>query len=89
MANRDLSKQRRYWLQQFEDDVPVLNMPTDYPRPSIKTTNGNMMTFHFDEALKTQLQSYVEQHQMTDFMFLLVQLWCYFTSIHAKMTLLS
>ena len=69
MANRDLSKQRRYWLQQFEDDVPVLNMPTDYPRPSIKTTNGNMMTFHFDEALKTQLQSYVEQHQMTDFMF--------------------
>ena len=67
MANRDLSKQRRYWLQQFEDDVPVLNMPTDYPRPSIKTTNGNMMTFHFDEALKTQ--SYVEQHQMTDFMF--------------------
>ncbi|MDT0478405.1 condensation domain-containing protein, partial [Streptomyces sp. DSM 41014] len=38
MAHRDLSIQRRYWLQQFEDGVPVLNMPTDYPRPSIKTT---------------------------------------------------
>ena len=30
MAHRDLSIQRRYWLQQFEDGVPVLNMPTDY-----------------------------------------------------------
>lgn len=69
MAHRDLSIQRRYWLQQFEDGVPVLNMPTDYPRPSIKTTHGQMLTFHFDKNLKSQLQNYVEKHQMTDFMF--------------------
>ncbi len=69
MAHRDLSKQRRYWLQQFENEVPVLNMPTDYPRPSIKTTKGDMLVFHYEHKLKEQLKSYVEQHQMTDFMF--------------------
>lgn len=69
MAQRDLSTQRHYWLEQFEDGVPVLNMPTDYPRPSIKTTHGHMMTFHYDQTFKSQLKSYVEQHQITDFMF--------------------
>ncbi|WP_145115990.1 condensation domain-containing protein, partial [Staphylococcus argensis] len=58
-----------FWLQQFENQVPILNMPTDYPRPSIKTTNGNMLTFHYNRQIKQQLKSYVEQHQVTDFMF--------------------
>ncbi|MDK8169089.1 condensation domain-containing protein, partial [Staphylococcus warneri] len=69
MVHRDLSKQRHFWLQQFENQVPILNMPTDYPRPSIKTTNGNMLTFHYNRQIKQQLKSYVEQHQVTDFMF--------------------
>ena len=69
MVHRDLSKQRHFWLQQFENQVPILNMPTDYPRPSIKTTNGNMLSFHYNHQIKQQLKSYVEQHQVTDFMF--------------------
>ncbi|MEJ7304585.1 condensation domain-containing protein, partial [Staphylococcus caprae] len=39
------------------------------PRPSIKTTNGNMLSFHYNHQIKQQLKSYVEQHQVTDFMF--------------------
>ncbi|MEJ7376329.1 hypothetical protein, partial [Staphylococcus caprae] len=69
MVHRDLSKQRHFWLQQSENQVPILNMPTDYPRPSIKTTNGNMLSCHYNHQIKQQLKSYVEQHQVTDFMF--------------------
>ena len=52
----DLSKQRHFWLQQFENQVPILNMPTDYPRPSIKTTNGNMLTFHYNRQIKQRIE---------------------------------
>jgi len=33
MLTRDLSDQKDYWLTQFEDEIPVLELPIDYPRP--------------------------------------------------------
>ena len=59
-------------------------MPTDYPRPSIKTTNGNMLTFHYNRQIKQQLKSYVEQHQVTDFMFFASAIMVLCTNIHVR-----
>lgn len=38
-----------YWLQQFSDDIPFLDLPTDHPRQSPRTYHGNRI----DQTLTT------------------------------------
>jgi amino acid adenylation domain-containing protein len=38
-------KQETYWLDRFKDGVPILNLPTDHPRPSVQSFAGDY--FHF------------------------------------------
>ena len=40
MRQRDLSHQENYWLQQFGDNVPVLDLPYDYARPKEQSHIG-------------------------------------------------
>ncbi|RBL90508.1 non-ribosomal peptide synthetase [Chitinophaga flava] len=35
-----LESHKRYWLGQFDGDVPVLELPSDKVRPAVKTYNG-------------------------------------------------
>jgi non-ribosomal peptide synthetase component F len=39
------SKQEEFWLAQFGDGVPVLDLPTDYERPEIRSFKGEIVTF--------------------------------------------
>ena len=32
MRTRDISSQQNFWMKQYEEDVPVLNLFTDYKR---------------------------------------------------------
>jgi amino acid adenylation domain-containing protein len=40
-----------YWLSQFTDDVPVLDLPTDRPRPPRKTYTSEREDYLLDAAL--------------------------------------
>jgi amino acid adenylation domain-containing protein len=35
-----IKEQEKYWLKQFSDEVPVLNLQTDFSRPALKSFNG-------------------------------------------------
>ncbi|MCP4154351.1 MAG: AMP-binding protein, partial [bacterium] len=39
-------RQEEYWLKKFPGEKPVLNLPTDYPRPLIQKFEGEII--HFD-----------------------------------------
>jgi len=41
----------QYWLGQYRDNVPVLNLPTDYPRPSVRTYKSHRIDFPMDPVL--------------------------------------
>lgn len=43
-----LVKQRDYWHNKLLGSQPALNLPTDFPRPSVPTFKGSVMTFTFD-----------------------------------------
>ncbi|BAY60049.1 amino acid adenylation [Calothrix brevissima NIES-22] len=47
-----------YWQQQLAGELPVLNLPTDHPRPSVQTYRGASVPFQLNakltEKLKTQ-----------------------------------
>jgi amino acid adenylation domain-containing protein/non-ribosomal peptide synthase protein (TIGR01720 family) len=44
-----LEEQKKYWLREFEGEIPVLNIHTDYPRPSVQSFEGNRINFEIDE----------------------------------------
>ncbi|MDQ1355259.1 MAG: hypothetical protein QG657_5569, partial [Acidobacteriota bacterium] len=40
-----IEEQETYWLNMFAEEVPALNLPTDYPRPSIQSFEGSRVEF--------------------------------------------
>jgi fengycin family lipopeptide synthetase D len=51
-----LNRQERYWLRQYEDKIPELDLPTDYPRPEVQLFAGNILHDEIPcdtEALRT------------------------------------
>jgi amino acid adenylation domain-containing protein len=66
-----LRNDREYWLGQFSDDIPALNMPHDFARPSTKTFNGQTLRFAFKESNASFLQQYSEENGVSLFVVLL------------------
>jgi amino acid adenylation domain-containing protein len=61
----------QYWLSQFGDSVPVLDLPTDRPRPSVRTYNGARVSVMLDAALVSRIKGRSAQQGSTLFMTLL------------------
>lgn len=66
-----LQKHRDYWQHIFGKQIPVLQMPSDFSRPPIKTYHGDRVNFVLDKALVTAMRTISRQEDGTLFMFLL------------------
>ncbi|HEX6291101.1 MAG TPA: amino acid adenylation domain-containing protein [Herpetosiphonaceae bacterium] len=60
-----------YWQQQLAGLPPLLDLPTDHPRPSVQTTNGTRAAFLFSRALTDALIALSQREGVTLFMTLL------------------
>lgn len=47
--NNRVKKQQNYWLNQFSGDIPILNLVTDYPRPTTQQFQGASIKFQLDK----------------------------------------
>ncbi len=63
--------QQQYWLEIFKGDIPVLNIPTDYPRPEIQSFEGSGCVFEFSEEKTQSLYALCERYNVTLYMLLL------------------
>ncbi|RKP54146.1 amino acid adenylation domain-containing protein [Cohnella endophytica] len=59
------------WLEMFRDGIPVLNLPSDYPRPAIQSFAGARFRFQSGSFLMHQLKKLAEESNTTIFMVLL------------------
>ncbi|WP_066503439.1 amino acid adenylation domain-containing protein [Abyssisolibacter fermentans] len=64
-------RQEKYWLDRFSDDVPVLDMVTDYPRPKLQSLEGDYITFKANQNLKNRINKLAKQENATMYMTLL------------------
>ncbi|MCU0290187.1 MAG: condensation domain-containing protein, partial [Acidobacteria bacterium] len=48
--NDRLKRQELYWLNEFPDEIPVLAIPTDYPRPLMQSFSGSKINFEISAA---------------------------------------
>ncbi|MBB5624285.1 hypothetical protein HDE69_005386, partial [Pedobacter cryoconitis] len=62
---------QKYWLKQFEGDLPVLELFGDYVRPAVKTYNGGLIHQILAKDLALKFGTLIQQQHATLFMGLL------------------
>jgi acyl carrier protein len=66
-----LQSQVDYWKQQLDGAPPLLELPTDHPRPAVQSFCGCQLGFSIPAPLTQKLQELSRQHGVTLFMTLL------------------
>lgn len=70
-ASGEIKKQEEYWLREFSGDVPVLDIPNDYPRPDVQSFEGDIVTFSVNQKETVRLKELAKKESATLFMVLL------------------
>ena len=70
LEGTELDDQLSYWRHRL-DGVPVLDLPTDRPRPAVRTKNGAVGEFSVPAGTTARLKELSRQHGGTLFMTLL------------------
>lgn len=70
MQTRSLKRSQTYWMNRFQGDVPVLNLPYDYPHPPQKSYRGNVVTLALSPDMSAELKKSAASCQVTPFMLL-------------------
>jgi amino acid adenylation domain-containing protein len=65
-----LDRQLSYWRERLEGAPPLLELPTDRPRPAVQSYRGKNLPVTLDEHLTTRLKELAQQRGMTLFMLL-------------------
>ncbi|MCW1242733.1 amino acid adenylation domain-containing protein, partial [Bacillus pretiosus] len=75
LKSEEMKKQEKYWLSMFKDGVPVLNIPTDYNRPAIKSFEGDDVSFEINKEIIEKLKNLTKETGTTMHMVLLSALY--------------
>ncbi|UCH95078.1 MAG: amino acid adenylation domain-containing protein, partial [Candidatus Aminicenantes bacterium] len=68
---QSLEKQETYWMQQFQKDIPVLQLKTSFPRPPLYSFKGDKHFLRIDEKLTTKARQLALESNGTLNIFLL------------------
>jgi iturin family lipopeptide synthetase A len=63
-----IKKQEEYWLSRYPDEIPVLHLAADHPRPAVQAFEGSSITFELDHRAKENLKKLGQEHDATLFM---------------------
>jgi hypothetical protein len=77
----DISKQKEYWLKKFADGVPVLNLPTDFPRPEMQSFVGGALSVTIDMDEIQKLKTLASEEGVTLFPVILTLLYIFLNRI--------
>lgn len=56
--SREYQQIEQFWENQFKDSVPILDLPTDFPRPAIRTNKSNRLDTILDEDLFNDIKTF-------------------------------
>ena len=66
-----MDAQRAFWRAQLQGELPVLNLPTDFPRPTFRSHHGAEATVELPTELVNRLSEVGRGQDATLFMVLL------------------
>ncbi|WP_415640229.1 amino acid adenylation domain-containing protein, partial [Pseudomonas gessardii] len=71
MEAGEQERQLAYWQEQLGDEHPVLELPTDFPRPAVASHQGSRYEFDLPPALADELRQFARQQNVSLFTVLL------------------
>lgn len=69
-VKQSVNKQKDFWMKTFENEVPVLELPIDYPRPAVWSSEGSKVYFELGEDETRALNEIVLNKNTTLFLLL-------------------
>ncbi|WP_082063125.1 non-ribosomal peptide synthetase [Paenibacillus sp. IHBB 10380] len=66
-----MERQGQFWMNQCKGEWPVLQLPTDFPRPPIKSSRGETFDLYVDAGLAASIRELAKGTESTLFMVLL------------------
>ncbi len=70
LSGKTLEREVAYWQEKLAGLPPVLDLPTDLPRPSYQSHKGADFEFTLDESAVRAIKRVAEEHDLTLFMVL-------------------
>lgn len=71
MQTNSYQVSKDFWVNQFQGDLPVLTMPTTYPRPTKQSFEGDNYLFCFNTNLYQQVMKFAKENNLTPYIVLL------------------
>ncbi|MCK4259319.1 MAG: amino acid adenylation domain-containing protein [Halanaerobiales bacterium] len=71
MKSAEMKDQEEYWMNRFNDEIPVLNMLTDHERPVVQSFEGDRVSFELDEKNSAKVRKLARETDATIHMVLL------------------
>jgi amino acid adenylation domain-containing protein len=71
LAGQSGEKHLKFWQDQLSGDLPILNFPTDNPRPAIQTYQGQTETIKIEPEISDKLKRLAEDNGTTLYSLLL------------------
>ncbi len=62
---------RAFWQEQLSGELPVLNLPTDRPRPAVQTYNTSIHAFTFSPECSRQMKAFAKTENVSFYTLLL------------------
>ncbi|MCX6584303.1 MAG: condensation domain-containing protein, partial [Candidatus Aminicenantes bacterium] len=70
-VSKKILEQGEYWKKEFEGDIPVLELPTDYARPAVQGFEGNSINFEINKEISAALKTLASESGATLYIVLL------------------
>ena len=71
LIKNEFNEAKKYWINQFKDDIPVLDMPLKNIRPYIRDFKGNSVVSVLDETITREIYAISKKFNVTPYMLLL------------------
>jgi surfactin family lipopeptide synthetase B/lichenysin synthetase B len=66
-----LKEQEDYWLNEFKEGIPVMELPYDFKRPASRNFEGNTIDFHLDRESTAKIKVLALEEEVTLFQLLI------------------
>jgi len=71
LSDKDINLHETFWKEQFADNIPVLNFPTDKPYPVLRNYKGRREKYELSSSLWKKIGQSSLEMRCTPFMFML------------------
>jgi len=70
-GNQKTINSKAYWISQFEGEIPIIDLPLDYPRQADQPSEAGILSFCIDEELTSEVKKISAANGISTFMILL------------------